>query len=90
MPSTWRSRLCRPSCNAFGQHLDSHPAQLNGVECAFKGHVADGFTDVEKELKHINKVIGCMHGTSGKMTEMGATTCTFASGSSSLPWGPPT
>jgi len=36
--------------------LDAHLVQLNGVEVAFKGHVADGFTNVEKELANIKAV----------------------------------
>ena len=60
--------------NEFTTHLDAHLIQLNGVEVAFKGHVADGFANVEKELKHMQVVFnGAQAGTSGNEAVAGVT-----------------
>ena len=58
--------------NEFGKLLDDHLVQLNSVEVAFKGHVAEGFTNVEKELQHIKTVVTSAHTSTGKLSEMGA------------------
>ena len=43
--------------NEFSTHLEEHLLKLQGVETAFKGHVSDGFANVEKELLHIKVVL---------------------------------